>query len=278
VFICGFVCPTEDENLMAEHQAILVSIENQVAWVTLNRPDARNAVNDDMREELLGVFADARTNPDIRALVLTGAGKGFCTGADLSRRGAGPIGPGAAREMLRTRSQRLIRALWELEKPVIAAVNGVAAGLGAHLAFACDLVIVAAEARFIEVFVRRGIAVDAAGAYLLPRLIGLMKAKELVFFGDDLSAEDAQRIGLASKVVPADQLQAAAKEWAERLANGPTFALGMSKRLLNRSLEVDLETALDDEAMAQSLVTQSEDTKEGMLAFMEKRQPVFKGR
>jgi 2-(1,2-epoxy-1,2-dihydrophenyl)acetyl-CoA isomerase len=263
---------------MADFQAIQLGIEHQVAWITLNRPDARNAVNDEMREELLSVLTDARTNPDMRAVVLTATGKGFCTGADLSRRGAGPSGPGAAREMMRTRSQRLIRALWELEKPVIAAVNGVAAGLGAHLAFACDLIIAASDARFIEVFVRRGLAVDAGGAYLLPRLIGLAKAKELVFFGDDLSAEEALRIGLINKVVPASALQAAAREWAERAANGPTFALGMSKRLLNRSLESDLETALDEEAMVQSLVTQSEDTKEGMLAFAERRQPVFKGR
>ena len=263
---------------MAEFQAIQFAIENQVASITLNRPDARNAINDDMRDELLAVLTDARTNPDIRALVLTGAGKGFCTGADLSRRGAGPTGPGAAREMMRTRSQRLIRSLWELEKPVIAAVNGVAAGLGAHLAFACDLIIAAADARFIEVFVRRGLAVDAGGAYLLPRLIGLAKAKELVFFGDDLSAEAAARIGLVNKVVPADALQSTAREWAERLATGPTFAIGMSKRLLNRSLESDMETALDEEAMVQSLVTQSEDTKEGMLAFAERRTPSFKGR
>jgi 2-(1,2-epoxy-1,2-dihydrophenyl)acetyl-CoA isomerase len=179
--------------------------------------------------------------------------------------------------MMRTRSQRLIRALWELEKPIVAAVNGVAAGLGAHLAFACDLVIASAESRFIEVFVRRGIAVDAGGAFLLPRLIGLAKAKELVFFGDDLPAEEAHRIGLVNRVVPADQLQATAREWAERLATGPTFAIGMSKRLLNRSLDVDMETAFDDEAMAQSLVTQSEDTKEGMLSFMEKRAPKFTG-
>lgn len=263
---------------MADFQAIQLTIENQVAWVTLNRPDARNAVNDEMREELLGVLTDARTNADIRALVLTGAGKGFCTGADLSRRGSGPSGPGAAREMMRTRSQRLIRSLLELEKPIVAAVNGVAAGLGAHLAFASDLIIAAADARFIEVFVRRGLAVDAGGAYLLPRLVGLAKAKELVFFGDDLSADNALHIGLINKVVPADTLHGAAKEWAERLASGPTFALGMSKRLLNRSLESDLETAFDEEAMVQSLVTQSDDTKEGMLAFAERRPPVFKGR
>jgi len=231
-----------------------------------------------MREELIAVFTAARTDAAIRALVLTGSGKGFCTGADLSGpRGQGPSGPGAGRELMKGSSQRLIRALWELEKPVVAAVNGVAAGLGSHLAFASDFVIAASEARFIEVFVRRGIAVDAAGAFLLPRLIGLQAAKRLVFFGDDLSADEALQLGLASKVVPADQLQATAREWAEKLAQGPTFAIGMSKRLLNRSLESSFDTALEEEAMAQMLVTQSDDTKEGMLAFMERRAPKFKG-
>jgi 2-(1,2-epoxy-1,2-dihydrophenyl)acetyl-CoA isomerase len=263
---------------MPNYEAILFTLENQVAWITLNRPDARNAVTDAMREELLAVLADARTNPDVRVLVITGAGKGFCTGADLSGRGGGPSGPGAAREMMRTRSQRLIRAVWELEKPVIAAVNGVAAGLGAHLAFASDLIIAAADARFIEVFVRRGIAVDAGGAFLLPRLIGLAKAKELVFFGEDLSADEALRIGLINRVSAPDQLHQATREWAEKLAQGPTYAIGLSKHLLNRSLQSDLDTAFEEEAFAQCMVTQSEDTKEGMRAFMEKRQPKFTGR
>lgn len=265
---------------MTNLEAIEWRLEDQVAWVTLNRPDARNAINDQMRGELFTVLEDARTNPDVRCLVLTGAGKGFCTGADLSgpRKAGAPSGPGATREVMRTRSQRLIRMLWELEKPTIAAVNGVAAGLGAHLAFACDLVIAAAEARFIEVFARRGLMVDAAGAYLLPRLIGLQKAKELVFFADDLSADDAVRIGLANKAVAGGDLAAAAREWATRLASGPTFALGMSKRLLNRSQDVDFETALEDEAMAVSIVAQSEDVQEGITAFLERRPPTFKGR
>ncbi len=259
--------------------AILHELKNGVAWITLNRPDARNAVNAEMREEIIAVLTDARTNVDVRAVVLTGSGKGFCTGADLSGpRGQGPTGPGAGREVMRTSSQRLIRTLWELEKPVVAAVNGVAAGLGCHLAFASDLVIAAEEARFIEIFVRRGLAIDAGGAFLLPRLLGLSRAKELVFFGDDLPAADALRIGLVNKVVPAAELQATAAEWAEKLAKGPTFALGMSKRLLNRSLESSLETCLEEEALVQSLVTQSEDTKEGMKAFMEKRAPLFTGR
>jgi 2-(1,2-epoxy-1,2-dihydrophenyl)acetyl-CoA isomerase len=264
---------------MPDFKAILYKLENDVAWVTMNRPEQRNAVNAEMRDELISVLVDARTNAGIRAVVLTATGKGFCTGADLSgSRGQGPSGPGAGRELMKSSSQRLLRALWDLEKPVVAAVNGVAAGLGSHLAFASDFVIASSAARFIEVFVRRGIAVDAAGAFLLPRLVGLQKAKEMVFFGDDMSAEDAQRWGLVSKVVPPDQLEAAAREWAERLAKGPTFAIGMSKRLLNRSLESSLETALEEEAMAQMLVTQSEDTREGMTAFMERRTPLFKGR
>lgn len=264
---------------MPEFKAIVYTFENDVAWVTLNRPEQRNAMNAEMRDELIQVLTDARTNADIRSLVLTASGKGFCTGADVSGpRGQGPSGPGASREVMKGSSQRLIRALWELEKPVVAAVNGVAAGLGSHLAFACDFVIAASDARFIEVFVRRGIAVDAGGAFLLPRLIGLQKAKELVFFGDDLSADDALRIGLVSKVVPAHQLATTAREWAERLAKGPTFAIGMSKRLLNRSLESSFDTALEEEATAQALVTHSEDTREGMMAFMERRTPQFKGR
>jgi 2-(1,2-epoxy-1,2-dihydrophenyl)acetyl-CoA isomerase len=264
---------------MPDFKAILYKLENDVAWVTMNRPEQRNAVNADLRDELVAVFTDARTNAAVRALVLTGAGKGFCTGADLSGpRGQGPTGPGAGRELMKGSSQRLIRALWDLEKPVVAAVNGVAAGLGSHLAFASDFVIASSEARFIEVFVRRGIAVDAGGAFLLPRLVGLQKAKQMVFFGDDMSAGEAEHWGLVSKVVAPDQLEATAHEWAERLAKGPTFAIGMSKRLLNRSLESSFETALEEEAMAQMLVTQSEDTREGMMAFMERRQPQFKGK
>jgi 2-(1,2-epoxy-1,2-dihydrophenyl)acetyl-CoA isomerase len=264
---------------MSDFKAIQYSLENDVAWVTMNRPEQRNAVNAEMREELIRVFTDAQTDPAIRAIVLTGAGKGFCTGADLSGpRGQGPSGAGATRLIMKSSSQRLIRALWDLEKPVVAAVNGVAAGLGSHLAFASDFVIAAVDARFIEVFVRRGIAVDAAGAFLLPRLVGLQRAKQMVFFGDDLGAEDAERYGLVSKVVPGDQLAATARQWAEKLAKGPTVAIGLSKRLLNRSLESNMETCLEEEALVQTVVSQSEDLKEGMTAFMERRQPQFKGR
>ncbi len=264
-----------------ETKATLFKVENQVGWLTMNRPEMRNALNAEMREEMLAILAEAASNPEIRCLVVTGAGKGFCTGADLSGNrsasGEAPM-PGAVRSAMRQSSQRLIRAWWELEKPVVAAVNGVAAGFGVHLALTADLIVASDEAKFIEVFVRRGISVDAGGAYLLLRRIGLARAKELVFFGDDLPAAEAERIGLINRCVPADKLEATTRELAERLARGPTFALGMSKRLLNRALESDLETSFSDEAFAQSLVAQSDDLKEGMRAFMEKRLPAFKGR
>ena len=262
-------------------KAIEWKVENGVGWLTMNRPEMKNALNADMREEMFQVLADVAANDEIRCLVVTGAGNGFCSGADLSGSRPAtnePPHPNAVRGAMRQNSQRLIRTFWDLEKPVVAAVNGVAAGFGAHLAFACDIVVAAEEAKFIEVFVRRGIAVDAGGAYLLMRRVGIAKAKEMVFFGDDLPAKEAERIGLVNRCVPGAELQATVRSLAERLAQGPTFAIGMSKRLLNRAVESDLETAFSDEAFAQSVVSQSQDIKEGMRAFMEKRAPQFKGK
>jgi 2-(1,2-epoxy-1,2-dihydrophenyl)acetyl-CoA isomerase len=258
------------------------TIEDGVGWIVLNRPEARNAMNAEMREAYLAALQQCAENPDVRAVVLTATGKGFCTGADLSGSraatgAAGPPHPGGTRDAMKP-SQRVIRALWDLEKPIVCGVNGVAAGLGAHLAYACDLVIAAEDARFIEVFVRRGIALDAGGGFLLPRTIGLHKAKELVFFGDDLSAQDAERLGLVNKVVPAAELEATVRQWAKRLAEGPTFAIGLSKRLLNRSLQADMDTLFAEEAFTQALVANSEDMREGIRSFMEKRPPAFKGR
>ena len=261
---------------------LIFEVRDGVGWIILNRPEARNAMNPEMRERYLAALARCGEDPDIRAVVLTGTGKGFCTGADLSGSRAatgatGPALPGATRAAMQP-SQRVIRALWDLEKPIIAGVNGVAAGLGAHLVYACDLVIAAEDARFIEVFVRRGIALDAGGGFLLPRHVGLHKAKELVFFGDDLSATDAERLGLVNKVVPAAELEATLTAWARRLADGPTFAIGLSKRLLNRSLQSDMDTLFAEEAFSQALAANSEDMREGIRSFIEKRPPAFKGR
>ena len=266
---------------------VLERLENGVLWLTLNRPDAHNAVTPDQRNRLIARFEAASADLDVRAVVLTATGKGFCTGADLraGRSATPPPKPEGAPDrivgdiarVIRTGAQRLIAAILDCEKPVLAAVNGTAAGLGAHLALAADLVIAAEEARFIEVFVRRGIAVDAGGAYLLPRMIGLHRAKELVFFGDDLWAEDAQRLGLVNKVVPLADLEATAKEWAERLAAGPTKAIAADKRLLNRSLDSDRAAAFEEEAWAQELVNASLDAQEGVKAFVERRTPEYKG-
>src|SRR5437764_129431 len=234
---------------------LLFRVENGVGWIVLNRPEARNAMNAEMRQAYLDALARCAEDAEVRAVVLTGTGKGFCTGADLSGSraatgAAAPPQPGATRDAMRP-SQRVIRALWELEKPIVAGVNGVAAGLGAHLAWACDLVVAADDARFIEVFVRRGIALDAGGGFLLPRHVGLHKAKELVFFGDELSAADAERLGLVNKVVPAAELEAACREGhyaraAEylNLRHLPQSVRAQRGAELARELETVLERAL----------------------------------
>jgi 2-(1,2-epoxy-1,2-dihydrophenyl)acetyl-CoA isomerase len=179
--------------------------------------------------------------------------------------------------MIRLGWGRLVASILDCEKPVIAGVNGTAAGGGMHLALACDLVVMAEEARFIEVFIRRGIIPDAGGIYMLPRLIGVQKTKELMFFGDDVPAREAERIGLVNKVVPRAELDKALTEWAERLATMPTKAIGVMKGLINRSLESDRATAFHEEAWGQELVTNTEDSQEGMRSFIERRSPEFKG-
>jgi 2-(1,2-epoxy-1,2-dihydrophenyl)acetyl-CoA isomerase len=261
---------------------ILFQVDDGLAWITLNRPEVKNAINDEMREALIAALVRVAGDEAIRAAVLTAAGGMFCPGADLwSDRKDGQQGtphPGRARTLMRRNSQRLIRTVLEVEKPIVAAVNGAAAGMGAHLALACDLVIMAEEARLIEVFARRGIAIDAGGAYLLSRILPIHKAKELVLFADDVSAAEALRLGLCNRVVPRTELETAAREWGERLAKGPTFALGMSKRLLERAYRSDLETCFEAEGLAQSLVSQSADMAEGVRAFAERRKPTFKGR
>jgi 2-(1,2-epoxy-1,2-dihydrophenyl)acetyl-CoA isomerase len=267
-------------------EQVLSRVDEGVAWITLNRPEAGNALTPEARNRVIDLLDAAGGDLAVRAVVLTAAGgKAFCTGADLRARrddGHRPEGApdrpvGSVARMIRTGAQRLVTAVLDCEKPVVAAVNGTAAGLGAHLALACDLVLATEGARFIEVFVRRGITPDGGGAYLLPRLVGLQKAKELVFFGDDCPAAEAERIGLVNRVVPADQLEATAAEWAGRLAAGPTPALSLAKWLLNRSLDVDRTTAFADEAAAQEIAMTSEDAAEGVRSFVERRPPRFRG-
>ncbi|GAA3788099.1 enoyl-CoA hydratase/isomerase family protein [Streptomyces phyllanthi] len=259
---------------------ILHATDNAVSWITLNRPEAMNAITPDQRERLIQLLSEASADPAVRAVVITATGRGFCAGADLRGTSARP-GERVAGDVARTirlGAQRLIAAVLDCEKPVIAAVNGTAAGIGAHLAFACDLVLAAEPARFIEVFVRRGLVPDGGGAYLLPRLIGPQRAKELMFFGDALPAADAARLGLVNRVVPPEELEKTAREWAERLATGPTRALALTKQLVNASLDTDRTTAFAAEATAQEINMTTADANEGVASFVERRTPVFRGR
>ncbi|MFD8382947.1 enoyl-CoA hydratase/isomerase family protein [Streptomyces sp. NPDC059679] len=270
--------PEESPESVVRH-----ATDNGVAWITLDRPAAMNAITPDQRERLISLLDDASADPAVGAVVITATGKGFCAGADLrggARTGAGGDErvAGDVARLIRRGAQRLIAAVLDCEKPVIAAVNGTAAGLGAHLAFACDLVIAAESARFIEVFVRRGLVPDGGGAYLLPRLIGPQRAKELLFFGDSLSAAEAERIGLVNRVVPDGELAKTAREWAERLAAGPTRAIALTKQLVNGSLEADRPAAFAAEAAAQEINMTTADAQEGVRAFAERRTPEYRGR
>ncbi|MEY9992170.1 2-(1,2-epoxy-1,2-dihydrophenyl)acetyl-CoA isomerase [Streptomyces sp. V4I8] len=266
---------------------VLHATDNQVCRITLNRPESLNAITPDQRERIIHLLAEASADPDVRAVVLTGTGRGFCTGADLRGGGGGRDGaaaaagervPGDVARTIRLGAQRLVASVLDCEKPVIAAVNGTAAGLGAHLAFACDLVLAAESARFIEVFVRRGLVPDGGGAYLLARLVGPRRAKELMFFGDALTATEAERLGLVNRVLPEGELDKTARAWAERLATGPTRALALTKQLVNASLDTDRATAFAAEAAAQEINMTTQDAREGVASFVERRSAEYRGR
>lgn len=256
---------------------------DHVCRVTLERPEAKNALTVEMRDQLVDTVRAARADADVRALLITGSGDAFCAGMDLgvstvAQAGREGFDTRATAEALRVGVQAFIRELWELDKPTVAAVNGVAVGPGAHLALACDFVLVHPATRILWSFHRWGLVVDAGGAYLLPRLVGLPRAKAMVMLGEGCTGAEAVDVGLAYRCVEADRLDGEASELAARLARGPTRALGLSKRLLNASFESDLADALEREAAYQSLATTSTDLVEGMAAFKERRDPRFMGR
>ena len=276
--------PPEGVNVDEE---LLARLDNGVLWLTINRADKGNAIPYYVRDRLTRHFWDAHTDLNVRAIVLTGAGdRHFCTGADLSVRqppgkpkpdGAPDMVVGGATQMMRLGFQRLMQAMLDCEKPIVAALNGTAAGGGSMLVLAADLVVAADTAKIIQVFVRRGLIPDGGVAYLLPRIVGMHKAKELIFFGDDLTAADAERLGIVNKVVPAAELGAVTKEWAERLATGPTKAIGWAKQLLHDASELSRRDLLDKEAMLVEFNSSTVDSSEGMAAFRERRQPQWKG-
>ena len=255
--------------------------EDRVGRITLDRPDARNALTIEMRDDLVDAVRSARDDAGVRALLVTGTGDSFCSGMDLrastvaSAGGAG-FDPRSTSEALRKGVQTFIRELWELDKPTVAAVNGTAVGPGAHLALACDFVLVQPTTRFIWSFARWGLVVDAGGAYLLPRLVGLPRAKALVMLGDEVVGADAVTLGLAYRCTDSvEALATEAEALAVRLAGGPTRSLGLSKQLLNTTFETALPVALEREGQAQSLAACSPEMAEGMAAFKEKRPPKF---
>ena len=277
------VPPPEGVNVDEE---LTANLENGVLWLTINRADKGNAIPYYVRDRLTQWFQEAHSDLAVRSIVLTGAGeRHFCTGADLSLRqpakpkpeGAPDMVAGGATQMMRVGFQRLMQAMLDCEKPVIVALNGTAAGGGSMFVLAADLVIAADTAKIIQVFVRRGLVPDGGVAYLLPRIVGMHKAKELIFFGDDLPAADAERLGIVNKVVPAADLHAATKEWAERLANGPTKAIGWSKKLLHDASELSRRDLLEEEAMLVELNTSTQDSGEGVASFRERRTPEWKG-
>jgi enoyl-CoA hydratase/carnithine racemase len=247
---------------------------NGVVTLTMNRPEKKNAMNAAMFSELLEVFREVDVSTADRVLVITGAGDAFCSGADLGERG----------KDTRHGLHRLhwvadiALALHRIPKPVIAKVNGVAAGAGMNLALGCDLIVASDSARFAELFVRRGLSIDFGGSWLLPRLIGMHRAKELALFGDIISAKEAAEIGLVNRVVPAGELDAFVADWANRLAAGPPLAMAMTKRLLSNAFAVSMDEALEAEGLAQTVNTTTEDTAEAIRAFLEKREPKFQGR
>ncbi len=257
---------------MESFETLLVDRRDGVVTATMNRPHRKNAVTATMMEELLGVITEVAARRDDRVLVLTGAGDAFCSGADLSE---SPVTDGLT-------SMRhvgdLILALHRLAKPTIAKVGGVAAGMGANMALGCDLILASDDARFIEIFSKRGMSIDGGGSWVLPRLVGLHRAKELAFFAEPIWAPDALAMGLVNRVVPAGELDALVDDWARKLAAGPTIALSMTKTLLNNGLSVSMQQALEDEARCQIVSAGTSDIVEAMKAFVEKREPNFEGR
>jgi 2-(1,2-epoxy-1,2-dihydrophenyl)acetyl-CoA isomerase len=252
-----------------------VEADGAVATITLDRPDALNALTIPVKVALLDALRSIGEDRSTRAVVLTGAGRAFCAGQDLAERDD-PSAPPLDVE-LRERYNPIVRAIRALDQPVIAAVNGVAAGAGASLAFACDLRIASTDARFVLAFGRIGLVPDSGATWFLPRLVGAARAAEIALIGDPIDAEEALRIGLVNRVVPVDTLMAEARAMADRLAAGAPLALSLTKHALQRSWSIDLGEALEGEARHQGEAGSTADHAEGLAAFREKRPPRFTG-
>lgn len=267
-----------------EFEQVIYEKSDGIATITLNRPERMNAFTPKMLGEWYSALQDANVDPDVRAVILTGAGRGFCTGADV--RGDGPIGRlmdrsrslAENRNFLRDSVQRIPRLLALMEKPYIAAVNGAAAGAGMDMASMCDMRFAADSARFGMTYVRMGLIPGDGGCYYLPRIVGLARALDLIWTGRLFDAKEALAIGYVGAVVPADGLMDYTRDYALKLAKGPAVAIQQAKRLAYRSLELGVDAALDLAQQAMIICQSTEDAREGPRAFAEKREPEFKGR
>jgi 2-(1,2-epoxy-1,2-dihydrophenyl)acetyl-CoA isomerase len=261
---------------MTTFQTLLYTVKDGICTITLNRPEVYNAFNEQLKKELNDALKEADKDAAVRCLVIRGAGdKAFCSGQDLKEHA------GSNRSLkvsLEKSYNPMVRKIRTMEKPVIGMINGVAAGAGCSLALACDMRIMSSSAKLIEVFIRIGLVPDTGSHWFLSRLTGMARAFEYMATGRDISAEEAERVGLVNKVVPPEKLEAETMELAGRLAQAPTKAIGLIKRTLNKSLSSDLETILEYEATIQHIASQTSDYKEGVAAFIEKRKAVFQGK
>jgi len=262
------------------YEVIKFEQDGSLATITLNRPQVLNALSLQMETELAAATTAVKEDDSIRVLILTGAGRAFCAGGDVKDQGPGSRFdvPFHRRVEMIQDFHRAVLNIHYMRKPVIAMVNGYAIGAGCNLALCCDIRIASEKAKFSEIFRNVGLTGDGGGTYFLPRLIGIGKAYELYYTGDMIDAYQAKELGLVNQVVPENALKGKAYEFARKLANGPTFAFGLMKASINKGLKSDLETILEYEAMSQATCMESEDHREGVRAFKEKRAPVFKGK
>ena len=262
------------------YECLIYEVSDRIATLTLNRPERLNALGGSLRDDLLDAVQRASDDDDVRAIVVTGAGRGFCSGGDVkAMREARESGnTGSIEEKVAPVRDRVVLNLRDSPKPTIAAVNGPAAGAGMNLALACDMRIASTEAKFAQAFVRRGLHVDWGGTYFLPRIVGMAKACEMIFTGDVIDADEALSLGIVSKVVQPESLMSTVHELAGKIAAGPPIAIRMAKRSLYHNLDCDLRQALEQETYSQIVCRDTEDAAEGVLAFTEKRAPEFQGR
>jgi enoyl-CoA hydratase/carnithine racemase len=262
------------------YKCLLYDVKDGVATLTLNRPERLNALGDTLRDDLQDAVTRASDDPEVRVMIVTGAGKGFCSGGDVKamseRKESGTGRP--LMEKVAPGRDRTVLALRDAPKPVIAAVNGAAAGAGMNLALCCDIRLASTTAKFAQAFVKRGLHPDWGGTYFLPRIVGTAKACELIFTGEVIDAQEALRLGIVSAVHPPEELMAAAHALARKIADGPPVAIRLAKRGIYHNLECDLRQALEYETFAQNICFDTDDAAEGIRAFVEKRAPSFRGR